>query len=136
MGDLPRYLDGPKFVRWLEQEENVKFSDLNESQQRRWRDWQIGKRADLYGAADRILTDHHISISLIPDDCWSENQDRYDKKKTRIPRQESEVRRAEGRMLLRAGLDPNEVAKRLNVSPTTARNWARRIKNEDTALAA
>lgn len=124
MGDLPRYLDGPRFVKWLEQE-GVKFSDLTDSQQRRWRDWEQGSRADLYGTADRILTDNYILPVLIPDECWSDNQRRYEKA-SRLPVKESKMRKAEGLLLVEAGVHVDEVAKRLGVCSTTVRNWLRK----------
>jgi hypothetical protein len=135
MGDLPRYLDGPKFVKWLETEEGIKFSDLTDSQQRRWRDWEAGSRADLYGTADRILTDNHILSCLIPDDCWSDNQARYNSERTKIPRAQVEARRAEGRMLIAAGLPIAEICERLGVSPTTVRNWTRQMKQNQALVA-
>lgn len=131
MGDLPRYLDGPRFVKWLE-EEGVKFSDLTDTQQRRWRDWEKGSRADLYKTADRILTDNYILPGLIPDECWSENQLRYENA-SRPPKKESDLRKAEGLMLVEAGVHVNEIADRLGVCPTTVRNWTRKQRQEQLA---
>lgn len=70
---LPRYLDGPKFVAFL-LSEGIHKHQVPESVQRRWHDWERGARADVYTASvDRLLTDE-LLLDLIPDDCWSENQ--------------------------------------------------------------
>ncbi len=131
MGEEPRFLDGPKFVKWLVEIEQVDFSNLTESQQRRWRDWTLGQRADLYSnAVDRILTDHYISPSLIPDDCWSENQNARNAGKKRPPVEVAKKRREEGRLLIMAGNHVNDISKTLSVSPTTVRNWRRKMRLE------
>jgi hypothetical protein len=74
MTDLPRFLDGPKFVAWLESE-GVTKTGLTESQYRRWFDWERGARADLYTAStDQLLTDNYLH-NLIPDDVWARDQE-------------------------------------------------------------
>jgi DNA-binding NarL/FixJ family response regulator len=132
MGKEPRFLDGPKFTKWLTEVEQVNVLHLTESQKRRWRDWTLGQRADLYSSAvDRILTDHYIAIRLIPDDCWSENQLSRNEGQKHLPPKEQKARREEGRLLLRAGLHVDRIAEQLDVSPTTVRNWRRKMRKED-----
>jgi hypothetical protein len=76
---LPRFLDGPKFVAFLKSE-GVQRHHLTESQKRRYYEWERGARADLYSptgdtsSVDQILTEHSL-FNLIPDDCWSEDQE-------------------------------------------------------------
>lgn len=135
MEDQPRYLDGPKFTTWLLEEEGLDYSSLTDSQKRRWREWTLGARADLYGTVDQILTDNLISIRLIPEDCWT-NQQRYKNGRPPVTGKAAKRKRAEGRLLLAAGLPIEEIAQKLEVTPTTVRKWRRKMAAEDTALAA
>ena len=129
--DHLRFLDGPKFIKWLQHEEKVDPSLLTESQKRRWYDWGQGQRADLYSSAvDRILTDNYISSRLIPDDVWSENQLNRNEGNTQLPPQEQKARKAEGRMLLVADVSSKDIASKLNVSIATVRVWRRQLKKE------
>ncbi len=127
-----RFLDGPRFTRWLVEEEKFDPAVLGDSQRRRWYDWERGARADLYSnSVDRILTDQLISSRLIPDDCWSQDQSLRAEGKPRKPLAEQAQIRAEGRMLLEAGLTPKDITKKLDVSLTTVRNWRRRMRKEE-----
>ena len=75
---LPRFLDGPKFIAFLNSE-GVFRHHLTDSQKRRYYEWEHGARADLYSPVpgpspvDCILTEHGL-FNLIPDDCWSNDQ--------------------------------------------------------------
>jgi hypothetical protein len=132
MGEEPRFLDGPKFTKWLVEIEQLDVSHLTDSQQRRWRDWTLGQRADLYSTAvDRILTDNYIAIRLIPDDCWATNQNaRNLTGKKRPPYEIVKKNREEGRLLIMAGETVTAISEKLGVSPTTVRNWRRRMRSE------
>jgi hypothetical protein len=130
----PRYLDGPKLTTWLVEEEGLDLSTLTDSQKRRWRDWALGTRADLYGTVDQILTNNLIAIRLIPDDCWTDEQ-QY-KKAHLCSAKEARLRRDEGRLLLSAGVGIKEVARRLGVTQTTVRNWRRKMTEEESSIAA
>lgn len=126
-----RFLDGPRFTRWLVEEEKFEPSSLGDSQRRRWYDWERGGRADLYSnAVDRILTDHMISSRLIPDDVWSSDQRLKAEGKPRKSPAEQQRLRDEGRLLLAAGVATKEIAAKLGVSATTIRNWRRRMRQE------
>lgn len=131
MGEEPRFLDGPKFTKWLMEEEGVDPVSLTESQRRRWYDWTKGQRADLYSnAVDRIMTDNYISSRLVPDDVWAKNQKAKNEGKKQLPPKEQQARKAEGRMLLLAEVHPNDISARLKVSVTTVRIWKRQLKEE------
>lgn len=131
-----RYLDGPQFVRWLEEEEGIDRNVLTDSQKRRWYDWSKGGRADIYClAVDRILTDHLISSRLIPDYVWAVDQRKNIHGRKSLPEKQQRLRREEGKLLLRAGCDPKEISKKLNVSITTVRNWRRAMRKEDAVAA-
>lgn len=134
MSDSPedmRFLDGPKLIKWLQEEEKVDPSLLTESQKRRWYDWGQGQRADLYSSAvDRILTDNYISSRLIPDDVWAKDQRNRNEGRTQLPPQEQKARKAEGRMLLVADVHASDIANKLNVSVATVRVWKRQLKKE------
>jgi DNA-binding NarL/FixJ family response regulator len=127
----PRFLDGPKFIKWLVEEEGVDPTVLTDSQKRRWYDWKQGQRADLYSSAvDRIMTDHYISSRLVPDDVWSENQLTKNEGKTQLPPKEQKARKAEGRMLILAGVTAKQIANDLGVSMATIRVWKRQMRKE------
>lgn len=127
-----RFLDGPRFTRWLVEEEKFSPSVLGDSQRRRWYDWERGGRADLYSnSVDRILTDMMLSSRLIPDDVWSEDQSLRAEGKPRKPIAEQKRLRDEGRLLIQAGVTAREVANKLDVSMTTVRNWRRCMRKEE-----
>jgi hypothetical protein len=121
----PRYLDGPKLVEWLTKDEGVKFERLTDAQKRRWRDWEAGERADLYGAVDRILTSQGISMRLIPDDCWSRDQRK--ERKARLSREEMQALRREALVLIKEGHDNKHIAQRLDVNNTTVGKWRKKF---------
>lgn len=126
-----RFLDGPRFTRWLVEEEKFLPSVLEDSQRRRWYDWERGGRADLYSnTVDRILTDMMLSSRLIPDDVWSEDQSSRAEGKPRKPLAEQQRLRNEGRLLIEAGVHARDIAEKLGVSMTTVRNWRRRMRKE------
>jgi hypothetical protein len=128
-----RFLDGPKFIKWMKEEEGVDPSLLTESQKRRWYDWGQGQRADLYSSAvDRIMTDHYISSRLIPDDVWAKDQRNRNEGRTQLPPKEQQARKAEGRMLLVADVAASDIANKLNVSVATVRVWKRQLRKEGT----
>lgn len=135
MEDERRYLDGPKFTRWLLEEEHLDYSSLTDSQKRRWREWTLGARADLYGTVDQILTDNLIAIRLIPEECWT-NQQRYKNGRPQAVGKEAKRIRSEGRLLLAAGVGIKEIAEKLGVTETTVRKWRRKMAAEEEALAA
>ena len=120
----PRYLDGPKLVSWLK-EEGVKPEKLTDAQKRRWRDWVKGDRADLYGAVDRILTNHGISMRLIPDDCWAKDQ--RAERKARLSSEEIANLKREAALLINEGGGNEEIAKRLNLDKSTIRRWRKQV---------
>lgn len=131
-----RYLDGPRFVRWLAEDEQIDYSVLTDSQKRRWYDWSKGTRADIYClTVDQILTENYISSRLIPDDVWAADQRKANQGRTHLPLKEQKLRREEGKLLLRAGCGVKEISKKLNVSITTVRNWQRAMRKEEPLAA-
>ena len=74
--ELPRFLDGPKFVKWLEDEEWTFYERLDDTGKRNWKRWEAGThRPDIYSdLLDELMLDIGLPISMIPDDLWHENQ--------------------------------------------------------------
>ena len=120
-----RFLDGPKLVKWLSEEEGVKPESLTDAQRRRWRDWVNGERADLYGAVDRILTAKGIAMRLIPDDCWAEDQ--RAERKARLSQAEIDNLRQKAAELMEKGKDNDEIATKLDLDRTTVRRWRKKL---------
>jgi hypothetical protein len=118
-----RYLDGPKLVKWLAEEEGIRPEGLTDAQKRRWRDWVNGERADFYGAVDRVLTNHGISMRLIPDDCWAADQKKH-KAKARS-REEMRAVKREALVLVQQGYENKQIAQKLNVNESTIGKWKR-----------
>lgn len=118
--EQPRYLDGPKLVEWLT-EEGVDHRSLTDAQKRRWREWKSGDRADLYGLVDRVLTNNGLSIRLIPDDCWSENQEFLLNASYKEAKQDAQILLQEGR------LNNKEIAKKVGVTPDTIKKWSKQF---------
>jgi len=133
--DELRFLDGPKFIKWLQHEEKVAPALLTDAQKRRWYDWGQGQRADLYSnAVDRILTDNYISSRLIPDEVWAENQLTKNSGHKQLPPKQQQARKAEGRMLIMAEVPPRDIAEKLKVSLATVRVWSRQLRKEGTLV--
>lgn len=74
--ELPRFLDGPKFVKWLEDNEWTFFDRLSSVEKANWKKWASGThRPDIYSdLLDQLLMDIGLPMTMIPDDLWHENQ--------------------------------------------------------------
>ncbi len=115
--ELPRWLDGPKFIEFLLSEGVIK-NQQSGATIRRWTDWERGGRADRYGAADRVMTENLISERMIPDDVWADNQNYLRKTSPTVL-----ARKSKGLELIDGGKTQKEVASILGVSRTTVRRW-------------
>jgi DNA-binding NarL/FixJ family response regulator len=115
--ELPRWLDGPRFIAFLLSEGVVK-NQQPDATIRRWSDWERGGRADRYGAADRVMTENLISERMIPDDVWSADQ-RYLRKRSPIV----DARRSEGLKMLEDGISVRKVSQALKISRRTVNRW-------------
>jgi hypothetical protein len=115
--ELPRWLDGPKFIAFLLSEGIVK-SEQPESTLRRWTDWERGGRADIYGAAGNVMTENLISERFIPDDCWSKDQKYLRKRSPKV-----DARKSEGLKMLEDGFSMRKVGEALGVSRRTVNRW-------------
>ena len=62
-----RWLDGPRFVAWLDSLERPLPASLT----RRMREWRLGGVADFYGV-EHYLCALGFHASEIPDECWSD----------------------------------------------------------------
>jgi hypothetical protein len=115
--ELPRWLDGPKFIAFLLSEGVVK-GQQSDATIRRWTDWERGSRADRYGAADRVMTENLISERMIPDDVWADDQNYLRKTSPKVL-----ARKSKGLEMIDGGKTYREVASILGVSRTTVRRW-------------
>jgi hypothetical protein len=115
--ELPRWLDGPKFIAFLLSEGVVK-SEQSDATIRRWTDWERGGRADRYGAADKVLTENMIAERLIPADVWATEQRFLRNRSPKV-----DARRSEGLKLLEGGMGMRKVAEALGVSRRTVNRW-------------
>jgi DNA-binding NarL/FixJ family response regulator len=115
--ELPRWLDGRKFIAFLLSEGVVK-SEQSDAIIRRWTDWERGGRADIYGAAGNVLTENLISERLIPADVWANEQKYLRKRSVKL-----DARKSEGLALLEQGLGMRKVAEALGVSRRTVNRW-------------
>jgi hypothetical protein len=115
--ELPRWLDGPRFIAFLLSEGVVK-SQQSDAALRRWTDWERGGRADIYGAAGNILTENLIAERLIPGDVWAEEQKFLRNKSPKL-----DARKSEGLALLEQGIGMRKVAEALGVSRRTVNRW-------------
>lgn len=74
--ELPRFLDGPKFVEWLQDNEWTYFYRLDEIQKKNWTNWTKGThRPDVYSPTlDQLMLNIGLPLRMIPDYLWHENQ--------------------------------------------------------------
>lgn len=109
------FLDGPRFVAWLENQ-GIKGKIVNEVmggyKDRRFSDWRVGTSVKLE-TADEYLVAFGLNISDLPDDIF-----RADKRK----RYREEIR-AEARLRYKRGQTRPHIAKALEVNITTLNRW-------------
>lgn len=129
-----RFLDGPKFVAWLE-EEGVTSDMLDKSEQSMLLKWREGRRADIYAkVVDRLLARYCLPASYIPDEVWSKDQFQNVKpREKRTVRRFSAAKRQEAVELLEGGLRPKFVSDLLGVPQSTLRTWKERGEKEVNA---
>jgi hypothetical protein len=137
VNELPRYLDGPRLVEWLEAEGLVYIDeddrrstcglrsegsyctaydmDGRQSFMRRFSEWRSGSTASVY-TVDEFLIARGRHLSELPDDLYVSH---------RRATVESGVR-SEAVALYAAGVGPREVGRRLGVNESSVDRWARR----------
>lgn len=135
--EFPQYLDGPKFIAYL-QSEGVEKHNLIDSEKRRWQDWKDGGRADLYSeCVDGLLARYGINADRdIPKDVWHEDQShnrgRASKGKGRVKRKPSrpqrEARKAKGIKMLLDGEPIPYITAKLGLGSTTAYKWRKELR--------
>lgn len=126
------YLDGPRFLEWLE-EEGIDWQATTESQRRRICDWKKGTRANIYtGTVDSLMTDNYLAISCIPDEVWSENQAHAasgHKNKKDMSWEARRERRADCElMLIQGDKTTKQIAEEVGVSKTAVGTWKRELR--------
>ena len=132
--NMYEYLDGPRFCRWLESE-GVDLTALSDSQIRRVRDWKLGSRANIYsGSVDKIITDHYLSISRIPDEVFADNQKFKMNPGTnnKLSNKARLERKINGEILLMQGNKTMaQISEEIGVSITTLGKWKRSLRRRE-----
>lgn len=117
-----RHLDGRKFVKWLYEVrpdiENRVNTVLGATICRRLYGYGKGTNPDAYDVPDRICVKLGLHLDDIPDDIWLLKSSRGRKPMV------WEQRRA--KELLGEGFYPAEVARLLNVAPSSVHRWVDR----------
>lgn len=111
---MTEWLNGPGFVRWLEEHCNV--SQLEDNRQRTLRHYRAGAQASL-ASADRILTALGRHLNELPDELWDSNR--------RNARKPHAVKVSALRALA-DGTPVGQVAREAGVSTSTIRYWRKR----------
>jgi hypothetical protein len=120
----PEWLDGPRFVTWLEgQEEHLENWRVGSTFGRRLTSWRSGAAASVW-AVDRILTQLGLHLSLIPEDLWLQESHLRNKEKGRHPR----VARELACRLRGEGLTIARISRTVGVSERTVQEWTRNSK--------
>lgn len=118
------WLDGPKFVAWLEEkhgfESHLHGRYMNQTA---WR-WRKGEKVSIW-KADELLTKLDLHISLIPEDIWVAPTERVPRRKdfSKGLREEVVARRL-------AGATAHELAEDIGVSERTIRKWTQKSKQK------
>lgn len=123
------WLDGPQFVRWLEDEFNFDRNGNGPVVERRIHSLMQGGSISVW-SADRLLTAIGLHISLIPDELWLARRPYLPpgakpKPRTYVPveRKEEAVKRyANEERTIR------QLAEEFNVHDRTVRRWTREIQ--------
>lgn len=121
------WLDGPKFIAWLEVEHGFRAYQHTNAIKRRATAWRAGDMASIW-KADELLTYLGLHLTLIPDALWLAEpiNDRYAKPagRSNFPqelRREVIAKRA-------AGASPHILAIETGVSERTIRKWTQKSK--------
>jgi hypothetical protein len=123
------WLDGPKFIAWLESEHGFKASHHGSNAERRAQRWKNGDMVSIW-KADELLTKLSLHISLIPEAVWlaAGATERYAKPEGR-PNFTNELRE---QVIARreAGASPRDLAIETGVSERTIRKWTQKAKQK------
>lgn len=63
-------LHGRRFIEWLEAQNPNAYQQLNETQQRAWREYRAGKQHLTESTADAICCRTGLHLTFIPDDVY------------------------------------------------------------------
>lgn len=112
---MKEWVDGPRFVEWVEEVRADYMAELSDSQHRAmWRFRQPGAKAAL-PTVDRICCALFLHIDEIPEDLWTESPN----KGRRIDTE----KRAEAFARIESGNSIAQVAREVGVHYETLRSW-------------
>jgi hypothetical protein len=124
------YLDGPKFVAWLESTNPDFTRDMfGPSTQRRLRSWCQGHAASVW-SVDELLTGIGLHISQIPEDAWLPGYPRrvtLRKSRSRVfstATKEWVIKR------LAEGITFQQIANEVGASERTVRRWTQNSREK------
>jgi hypothetical protein len=117
---LPEWVDGPRFVEWLERVRPEYRTELTESQVRTTARFVQERCRGSLPVVDAICVRLDLHISEIPDETWTDPPNK--RKGSDYP---PEVR-AQAIGLVRGGATVREVSKSLGVGESTIRTWKAR----------
>lgn len=122
---MKEWLDGPRFIAWLEDEFNFDRHGNGPIVERRAHGLSRGEALSVW-SADRLLTTIGLHISLIPDDLWVEKKPRR-KQKKRGP-SPSQTMKKEIIQRHKAGEHPAVLAQAAGVTERTVNRWTQESK--------
>jgi hypothetical protein len=112
----PEWVDGEKFVEWIEEVRPNHMEELSESQHRTlWRFRQSGVKGSLE-TVDHICCALFLHINEIPEEVWT---DEAPNKGRRI----DGAKKLEALELVESGVSISQAAKQAGVHPETLRYW-------------
>jgi hypothetical protein len=118
----PEWLDGPKFVAWLEGEYRFKAKPFGPAVQRRVSDWKAGSAVHVW-KADEVLTRVGLHLSMLPSAFWLNSYRGPGKRKTAVRYPEFVKRAAVDRA--ERGVSLHQLEREIGASRGTIKEWMR-----------
>lgn len=111
----PEWVDGQKFVEWIEEVRPNHMEELSESQHRAlWRFRQPGAKGALE-TVDHICCALFLHINEIPEEVWTDGPNKG--------RRVDGAKKLEALELVESGLSLSQAARQAGVHPETLRYW-------------
>ena len=124
------WLDGPKFVNWLERADDFSGEPHGTAIKRRVTEWRAGAPVSIW-SADHLLTRIGLHLSQVPDELWIAGRHRTPAPARKVrPTYSKELREA---LVARveAGDSLNELSIATGISERTIQRWTLKSKQKD-----